>query len=414
MIAGLTYYQILWFFLIYSVLGWAVEVAFHGVTVGKVINRGFLNGPVCPVYGFGMVFVLMAFHEAINGGQTAGISTFQLFLGGSLLATAVEFIGGFALDKLFHARWWDYRNRPLNFNGYICLSFSILWGLAICFVVKEVHPAISRMSVEFVPEKIGWWILLVCYLAYFSDTVVTVLTVRGLNRELEELDRIRASMRIVSDSMSEVIGTTAITTARKVGEKQVQAALARAELKDAAQEARAELAQNVQEAKANLVQSVQEVREKAAQSAQEAKASLAQSVQGAREKAAQSAQEAKASLAQSVQGAREKAVQSALEAKEKAAQGMLDLRGKAAQGIWDTLEPGLRWKQALKKASHSRWSRGVRRLLKAFPELTHRDYEAVLQEWMDYLRHETEVEGLSEIQDGNGTDGLGSGGRDQE
>ena len=134
MICGMTYFQICLYFLFYSFGGWVVEVIFHAVTLGKVINRGFLNGPVCPVYGFGVLSVFALLNTLQSGGHQ--MSEGMIFLFGIVLATAVELVAGWLLDVCFHARWWDYSNKPLNFHGYICLEFSLIWGLAIVMVVK--------------------------------------------------------------------------------------------------------------------------------------------------------------------------------------------------------------------------------------------------------------------------------------
>ena len=134
MICGMTYYQICWYFLIYSFGGWALEVVYHAVACGKVINRGFLNGPVCPVYGFGVLSVFAMINTIQGGGYL--MNDGMIFLFGVILATAVELIAGWLLDVCFHARWWDYSNKPLNLHGYICLEFSLIWGVAILLVVK--------------------------------------------------------------------------------------------------------------------------------------------------------------------------------------------------------------------------------------------------------------------------------------
>lgn len=106
MICGMTYYQICWYFLIYSFGGWALEVVYHAVACGKVINRGFLNGPVCPVYGFGVLSVFAMMNTFQGSGYQ--LSDGMIFLFGVILATAVELIAGWLLDVCFHARWWDY------------------------------------------------------------------------------------------------------------------------------------------------------------------------------------------------------------------------------------------------------------------------------------------------------------------
>lgn len=122
MIFGMSIYQILWYFMIYSVIGWIIEVSFHAVTLGKVVNRGFLNGPLCPVYGSGVLMVLAVVYidGALFGFETdlQKASTFGLFIVGIVFATLIELIAGFVLDKLFHARWWDYRGMKFNLNGY--------------------------------------------------------------------------------------------------------------------------------------------------------------------------------------------------------------------------------------------------------------------------------------------------------
>ena len=91
-------YYILAYFLLYSFLGWCLEVAFHAVTMGKIVNRGFLNGPLCPIYGFGMTAVILTLRPVED-------NLFLLFTGGTVFATLIELIGGFVLLKLFHMRW---------------------------------------------------------------------------------------------------------------------------------------------------------------------------------------------------------------------------------------------------------------------------------------------------------------------
>lgn len=109
MIAGMTYYEICMYFLLYSFLGWVIEVIYHAVTQGKIVNRGFLNGPVCPVYGFGMLVVFMLGNVVSSGTNAASgasqLSPLLLFLFGMLLATGVELAAGWLLDRLFHTRW---------------------------------------------------------------------------------------------------------------------------------------------------------------------------------------------------------------------------------------------------------------------------------------------------------------------
>lgn len=237
MIAGFSYYEICLYFMEYSFFGWILEVLYHAVTKGKIINRGFLNGPVCPIYGFGAIGVFM-FANTIDaaGSQlndvAGSLNNIYLFLGGILIATVVELIGGWLLDVLFHTRWWNYSAIPFNFKGYICPQFSILWGIAIMFSVRILQPLMASSTKAFVPENIGWPVLAVLYTLMAIDLVVTCMSVVGLNHKLAELDKIREAMRTPSNLMTEAIAQPAIRTSQHVDEGKVQTALAKAELAD--------------------------------------------------------------------------------------------------------------------------------------------------------------------------------------
>ena len=224
MICGMTYFQICLYFLIYSFGGWVVEVIFHAVALGKVINRGFLNGPVCPVYGFGVLSVFALLNTIQGSGRQ--MSDGMIFVFGIVLATAVE------LDVCFHARWWDYSDKPFNFHGYICLEFSLIWGLAIVMVVKVFQKYVEAHALH-TPATWEWIVIAVLYAVYLTDFIVTVAVIQGLNKKLTRLDKVRSDLRIVSDKLSDTLATTTIGTAQKVGEGKVQATLAAAELRDA-------------------------------------------------------------------------------------------------------------------------------------------------------------------------------------
>lgn len=233
MICGMTCYQICWYFLIYSFGGWVIEVIFHAVALGKVVNRGFLNGPVCPVYGFGVLSVFAMINTLQSNGYQ--MSDGMIFLFGIILATVVELIAGWLLDVCFHARWWDYSDKPLNFHGYICLEFSIIWGLAIVFVVKVFQKYVENHTLPHADSTFGWILLVILYCVYLADFIVAVAVIRGLNKKLTRLNKIRSDMRIVSDKISDTVANTAIDTAQVIDEGKVQTALAKAELRETAE-----------------------------------------------------------------------------------------------------------------------------------------------------------------------------------
>lgn len=225
-VCGFSLYHILAYFLIYSCIGWCLEVIYAAATTGQLVNRGFLNGPVCPIYGFGMVIVLFVLTPFEH-------STLALYIGGVILPSALELVGGWALYKLYHTRWWDYSDKPFNIGGYICLEFSLLWGVGTLVMMKAIHPTIAGL-VELVPPFIGFLLMCFLYAVYAADVVVTAVAASDLAQELDALENVADSIHAVSDAMTQLLGTTTLTADKKLDEGRLQFKLAAAEARDAA------------------------------------------------------------------------------------------------------------------------------------------------------------------------------------
>lgn len=196
----ISYYEILCFFLIYSFFGWCLEVVYQAIEHGKFINRGFLNGPYCPIYGFGVIIVTGAL-DPIKSNAVV------LFFGSVLLTSMLEFITGFVLEKIFHMHWWDYSEEKFNIRGYICLKFSLLWGVACIIVVRIIHPAVSVFVDKF-PATAGIVIISVYMIGVASDMIVTVLAIIHFKRRIVLLENISSQMRKLSDKTGEKIFDT--------------------------------------------------------------------------------------------------------------------------------------------------------------------------------------------------------------
>ena len=256
-VCGFSLYQIFAYFLIYSCIGWCLEVIYAAVTTGQLINRGFLNGPVCPIYGFGMVIVLFALTPLSH-------SLLLLYLGGVILPSALELVGGWALYKLYHTRWWDYSDYPFNIGGYICLEFSLLWGVGTLIVMKLVHPIIAN-AVALIPPLVGLILMFLLYVLYAADTIATAFAASDLARDLDALEKVADSMHAVSDAMTELLGTNAMAMDQKMDESRLQFKLAAAEARDNA----AKL--NAREAVAAMRAKADEAMEAAKRASQDAK-----------------------------------------------------------------------------------------------------------------------------------------------
>ena len=243
-------YTVLEYFLVFSFLGWCVEVAYQAVSKGLVVNRGFLNGPVCPIYGFGVLAVFFLL-QMTGDGPFYEQNALKVFIFGVILATAVELFGGWILDKAFHARWWDYSDRPFNLHGYICLQFSIIWGMSILLVVRAVYPMLSRI-LGMIPQNIGWILIGIFCVIYIADFAVSVSVMIGLNKRMAEIDEMQKRMRVVSNDLSTKIGTRSLETKQRVDEAKVQASLAGAEARDAIEQSKAESAAQLSAARAEI------------------------------------------------------------------------------------------------------------------------------------------------------------------
>lgn len=184
---GKPFFEIYAYFMIYSFLGWAMESAFVSVGQKKWINRGFINGPLCPIYGTGALLVLLTL-EPIKDNKIA------LFFGAILIASLVEYAVGFILEKLFQATWWDYSQMPFNIKGRVCLERSVEWGVLCLFVVRVVQPFIQRFVLA-VPRALGEAVgsVLLIYLAV--DTTITVLQILRFNEKLAALSESHESLR---------------------------------------------------------------------------------------------------------------------------------------------------------------------------------------------------------------------------
>lgn len=207
-------YQAAWIFLIYAFLGWCSEVAFAAVNKGKFVNRGFLNGPVCPIYGFGMLIVVTALW-GLKG------NLILLFLGSATLTTALEFVTGFVLEKFFHDKWWDYSDMPFNIKGYICLKFTVLWGLAATFIVGAVHRFVYMLIVK-IPAVPGIILLSVFAAAFITDFVITVTELAKMPKKLGALLEAEKALRAISDKIGENISDTTIAAKEKGSEIAVE------------------------------------------------------------------------------------------------------------------------------------------------------------------------------------------------
>lgn len=168
-----TGFELLWLFFIYSFIGWVIETAAGSIKKHRFVNRGFFTGPVCFVYGFSAVLMTVTLWELEN-------QWFFLLLGCMIQATVIEWITGKLLEHLNHHKWWDYSGKKFNFDGYICIQYSFLWGI-LGYTVMKFSNGFLMSIYKAVPElvrEIIIWILVVFAVIDFIASMAAVFHIK--------------------------------------------------------------------------------------------------------------------------------------------------------------------------------------------------------------------------------------------
>ncbi|WP_190973611.1 putative ABC transporter permease [Bifidobacterium callitrichos] len=186
-------YLFLWF-LFYSFCGWVYESILVSVQERRPVNRGFLNGPLCPIYGTGAVLGVV-----VLGGVRNPILLFVISAVGACL---LEYVTSWAMELLFHARWWDYSNFPINLNGRICLYGALIFGVGGVVIVDVVQPEVARVT-AMIPIMVIHWLFVTLFALTVADTIITVIGIIDLE---DSLERFKAVAARYSGAMRERVG----------------------------------------------------------------------------------------------------------------------------------------------------------------------------------------------------------------
>lgn len=165
-IFGIDGYEVVMWFLTYSMMGWLVESIYMSFCSHKITNRGFAKGPFCPIYGFGALTVFFILRPYSD-------NSILLFFLGSFLATTLEFLTALVMKRIFGEIWWDYHEKPFNYRGIICLESSIAWGFYTLFLFMFLQNIVAAF-VAMIPVRAGRAIgnlILIGYIMDFSATI---------------------------------------------------------------------------------------------------------------------------------------------------------------------------------------------------------------------------------------------------
>ena len=354
------FYELVWIFIIYAFIGWCTEVSYAALDTGKFVNRGFLNGPYCPIYGCGVVIVVAILTPLKE-------NLLILFAGSFLLTSVLEYITGYILEKVFHNKWWDYSDKPFNIKGYVCLKFSIYWGLACTFIMDIIHPIIYA-AIRFIPFVLGVVLLSIIMCVFAADCIITVTTILKFNKRLKVMDEMAASIHRLSDEIGENIYEN-VTDVIEKSEK--------------FQETHVELMDKISETKENIYGLPQTAKDKLAETTGAAKDKLAETTGAAKDKLVETReniselpQTAKDKLAETTGAAKnklaEKAENYAASREEKKRERELALEEKKRERA-ELME---RYEKLYEEKSF-----GFQRLMKAFPDMKSRDNNETLEKF---------------------------------
>lgn len=213
------------FFFLYSFMGWLWESAYVSVRERKPVNRGFLRLPLLPLYGFGALSIL-ALSLPFRGNAAAQ------FFAGMFAATILEYFTGWAMEKLFRMRYWDYSRMKLNLNGYICAAASLLWGVFTLLLIYGIHPFIERLVLDALNPLADYILVGGLSVLFAVDTVLSAKAALDMGKALEKLTEIRAQLDEVQVQIALLKAETVQYIEDEYAKKVRQAAGLRAEKKE--------------------------------------------------------------------------------------------------------------------------------------------------------------------------------------
>lgn len=199
-IFGFQVYDLVYYYFIYAFMGWCIESVYASWEDNRLVNRGFLYGPFCSIYGFGALILIIVLKPIMD-------NVLLMFLAAVVLTSVLEYITGFVLEKTFGHKWWDYSNRSFNINGRICLRFSLYWGIISVLMLKILHPQVIDW-VERIPEYYGIIGLSILLTYLLGDFILTLSSLIKLNTLIVQMHHIRLELKETLEQSLEGIEDT--------------------------------------------------------------------------------------------------------------------------------------------------------------------------------------------------------------
>lgn len=168
-------------FLLYSFIGWSIEVIGQLLEKHRFINRGFLVGPICPIYGWGCIAMILTLTKYKS-------DFFLLFAMAIVICSILEYFTSYFMEKLFHVRWWDYTRRKYNINGRICAETMIPFGILGCLVIYIVNPILSSILLKISVSTLNI-IAIILFVIYVIDNIISLSIMFGFKGTLKTVEK---------------------------------------------------------------------------------------------------------------------------------------------------------------------------------------------------------------------------------
>lgn len=257
-----TYFML---FFIYAILGWIIETTLVSIEKRKFVNRGFLIGPYCPIYGFGGLAITILLKNYTK-------APIVLFLMAVIICGTLEYFTSYIMEKIFKARWWDYSARKYNINGRICLETVVPFGILGCLVTYVLNP-ITFKYLNMLSNSMLNIISAICFTIFITDNIVSYNVISSFTKTVKTINvgKIKDNTEEITKKVREIlIGKSFFNKRLMEAYPNLQA-----KIKEKARQ----IAQKAKEVKTEMSDKVESVKEKITQSASEIKDNIGDKVE---------------------------------------------------------------------------------------------------------------------------------------
>lgn len=182
-------------FISYAFLGWCMEVTCKFIQYKKFINRGFLIGPYCPIYGWGALAITILLKRYME-------DPLVLFVMSTLICSIIEYLTSYFMEKKYHARWWDYSNRKFNINGRICLETLIPFGILGVAIMYGTNPILFKLYNQ-IPQLVINILTVILFIGFIVDNIISSNIISSINVEGNKL--IKDNTEEITEKIKQVL-----------------------------------------------------------------------------------------------------------------------------------------------------------------------------------------------------------------